>query len=68
MLLNLGVLSGPHKDKDTSQGKALFANVAESQRILAFDISALKNSSRTIFICVDFRNQGEGKQPVSDGF
>lgn len=59
VLLNLGVLLRPHKDKDTIQGKALFANVAESQRILAFDISALKNSSRAIFICVGFRNQGK---------
>lgn len=66
MLLNLGVLLRPHKDKDTIQGKALFANVAESQRILAFDISALKNSSRAIFICVGFRNQGI--KSVSDGF
>lgn len=66
MLLNLGVLSGPHKDKDTSQGKTPFANVAESQRILAFDISALKNSSRAISVLVS-EIRGE-KQPVSGGF
>lgn len=52
----------PHWDKDTIQRKALFANVAESQGILAFDISALKNGSTALFICIGFKNQEKKKK------
>lgn len=54
-------LGGAFRPQGNHPRKALSADVAESQQILAFDISALKNSNRTIFVCVGFRNQGRKK-------